>query len=232
MNTPSTHPSTPEARIYLLCGRRQHTCVNQAPRGTPTGHWALYSGWIVRPGGGYVKELNTYELYRLSAHLQPLRRLDETQPGSQYFHELVRAGDALRTFRDEFSRPYGICEESCQELLEIVVETLNLEYQTSQLGYQADLIRAALDVFDTVLSADLPRMATYVVPPRGLFSTRSLVDHADSALPASAREVLSDHVLRDLKQAGRCIAFVNYPLPPPFTCGALPNAPSASTTTS
>ncbi len=67
-------------------------------------------------------------------------------------------------------------------------------------------IKLSIDKMETVLSTELALAPIYSVPPRGVFSTDSLLDSADDVF-GDVKYKIPDDAIADTKQAGRCLAF-------------------------
>jgi len=163
-----------------------------------------------------MKKLNTHSLYTLGQRIQALTAL-EYKPGLTFndiFIRLIRAEIVLRTqVRGEFFSPslkrsagsvlralyaLGLPEEDSVE--EPKADTQIQAFQISVLTQKAK-------EFETVLANELPGLATYVVSPKGIFSTDDLIANAERQVPEKSREALSDKARADIQQAGKCLAF-------------------------
>jgi hypothetical protein len=72
---------------------------------------------------------------------------------------------------------------------------------------EAYTIKTALESFETVFSAELPTVDTYVVAPKGIYLTADLVERAEYALDEACRDVIPLNAVTDFNQAGRSLAF-------------------------
>ena len=61
--------------------------------------------------------------------------------------------------------------------------------------------------FETVLANELPGLATYVVSPKGIFSTDDLIANAERQISEKCRGALNEKARGDIQQAGKCLAF-------------------------
>jgi hypothetical protein len=69
------------------------------------------------------------------------------------------------------------------------------------------LVQEALGKFQTVFAEELPLVHTYSVSQKGAYSTPDLVDHAEIIFSAEMVKLLPADAIRDIQQAGRCLAF-------------------------
>jgi hypothetical protein len=153
-----------------------------------------------------MDEINLYSVYNLGARLDRLRDLKSSTKVDDVLEDLIWSRVALIRFRSRWFIPLGVCEAASERLLRLISE-IAANLKGEQLGEIAPQLYRALDTLETVMANELPKIASYIVPPRGLFSTDRLIRHAESALPDTSRDILSEHVVKDLQEAGRCIAF-------------------------
>lgn len=73
--------------------------------------------------------------------------------------------------------------------------------------HQAYVLRESAKSFETVLSAELQVMDTYLVSQKGTYSTPDLIDRAELMVPNQLRGDLPPQSIIDLQAAGRCLAF-------------------------
>jgi hypothetical protein len=65
----------------------------------------------------------------------------------------------------------------------------------------------AVAEFETIFFEETKLLATYLVAPKRNYSIRLLLNQAENEFPESVRRRLSPQTIRDIKDAGRCIAF-------------------------
>ncbi|WP_028969017.1 hypothetical protein [Sphingomonas sp. URHD0057] len=73
--------------------------------------------------------------------------------------------------------------------------------------YELNLILSKVEQFRTVLIADLRIMASFTVTRSGIFDVNQLVNCARNVLPTAAFIAVSEDVLKEVDDAGKCLAF-------------------------
>lgn len=112
-----------------------------------------------------------------------------------------------------------VCRKGASQVIkamESLNETLgkekNLKFDgplPQQFHYKTHEVVNAAREFQTVLSAELQTLATYHATQKGIYSTPDLIERADHIFPESIRQKLGDHVIEEIRQSGRCLAFDN-----------------------
>jgi hypothetical protein len=72
---------------------------------------------------------------------------------------------------------------------------------------EAATFKKAVSDFQIVLSAELQTIDAYYVKPKGIFSTRRLIESAELVFPEDAIALLPEEAKNDLRESGRCLAF-------------------------
>lgn len=72
----------------------------------------------------------------------------------------------------------------------------------------ATLVLAATK-FETILAAALQELPTYLAMPKGIYSTRLLIEQAENMFTESLRRKLPNQVKDEIRECGRCLAFNN-----------------------
>lgn len=83
--------------------------------------------------------------------------------------------------------------------------------------FELNAIVAKIEQFRTVLIADLRIAASFTVTKSGIFDVNQLVNCARNVLPPSGFIALADETLKEIDDAGRCLAF-NLPTACGFHC--------------
>lgn len=73
-------------------------------------------------------------------------------------------------------------------------------------GQRTVLLLAVFNV-RTIIMAEVPKLDTYLVSPKGLFSGPALIEDGAGMLPAGDRVNMPRSADADLKEAGKCLAF-------------------------
>ena len=57
------------------------------------------------------------------------------------------------------------------------------------------------------MKAECDSLATYAISQKGAYSTPDLIEHAENMIPETTRTLLPSAVIKDVQEAGRCLAF-------------------------
>ena len=165
---------------------------------------------------GPVKKLNTYDIYRFAMNVHPLTELEYAEGMKfgdvflklfnadfmlerQVEHETLfspslkrSAGAVLRAMFNLGKPPDGIWSASSDDPVD---------------NYKLKRVVEAAKNFETVLSNEMPGLATYYVSTKGIYSTDDLISHADLQIPESLRSLVEGKAVEDIQQAGKCLAY-------------------------
>ena len=165
---------------------------------------------------GPVKKLNTYDIYRFAMKVHPLTELEhvgemrfgeiflklynaESVLERQVEHETLfspslkrSAGAVLRAIFNLGKPPEGIWAVGPEDIVD---------------KYKLQRVVEAAKNFETVLSNEMPGLATYYVSTKGIYSTDDLISHADLQVPESLRPLVDEKAVEDIQQAGKCLAY-------------------------
>jgi hypothetical protein len=92
--------------------------------------------------------------------------------------------------------------------IDVLVTDLNKPLTTDELLAINDIAKKAKE-FETVLTAELETLATYNATQKGIYSTADLIEQAENVLPVSVLEKISQDVVQEIRESGRCLAFDN-----------------------
>jgi hypothetical protein len=166
-----------------------------------------------------MEKINEFRFYELSSTIHSLAVLpsDATQKYKEVWFEWMQARDLLMQVLSE--RPFNVCISAAINLRNTISavipnsfgEALTKAQSTAvedediptHLAYR---ISKAASEFETVLSAELQSMDTYLVSQKGSYRTPDLIERAEIIFPISIREDLSPETVADVRQAGRCLA--------------------------
>jgi hypothetical protein len=183
----------------------------------------LLSGPWFALGVGDMKRVNTFAFYYLGMKLAGAAEIKDGVPlNVDSFVSLIGARDAMRSFLDESVVQVRTCRAAAQAVLDaigpVVEKTRNspvtqggealapLSWAPLSWG-EAYAIRTSIGNFATVLGAELPTLDTYTVSQKAAYSTPDLIDHAELLLPEAVRMKLAPEAIKDMREAGRCLAF-------------------------
>jgi hypothetical protein len=162
-----------------------------------------------------MKRVNQYTFYQLGMILHPLTTVEEGLSLPQSVWELNKARAWVEFVLENQLFRIVVCQSAAQKLVDAIdavvpkktSEFSAIDPKRELTWYEAYSIRSAASEFETVFAAELPTFDTYIVSKKGIYSTADLVERADMAFDESARTYLSEEVLSDFRQAGRCLAF-------------------------
>jgi hypothetical protein len=162
-----------------------------------------------------MKKLNTHSIYILGQRVHSLTTLQykEGITLNDIFFTLIRAELALKAqvrgefFSPSLKRSAGVVLRALYALGIPEDDGPELKGETAIQSFQINFLSQKAKDFETVLANELPGLATYVVSPKGIFSTDDLISHAEMHVPEGCRTVLSDKAKEDIQQAGKCLAF-------------------------
>ncbi|MBI2836371.1 MAG: hypothetical protein HYX85_01595 [Chloroflexi bacterium] len=162
-----------------------------------------------------MQRLNCYSFFQLGTVLKPLEMIEEGKELMSVAYDIYVARIWLEWFLNDklvaitFSKNTGYnLLSALRQLVHGTVSEIPQEKSTYSLsGSDVYSIRNTLREFQIVLQTELGKMDTYFVSQKGIYSTSDLIEKADNILPPDILEVLPEPIVRDLRQAGRCLAF-------------------------
>jgi hypothetical protein len=178
-----------------------------------------------------MQRINQYWFYQLGMVIHPLADLKGGMPLQTVIIDIYYARDWLEYLLSDRFIPLVISKPAGRRLLSALDAVIQPPQPEPGVGIvvgdrdvappgeegeaaepvltfqQAYAITSALQVFETVLSAELQALASYFVSKKGIYETSDLIENADNALPDTIRATLTDEAKHDICQAGRCLAF-------------------------
>jgi HEPN domain-containing protein len=177
---------------------------------------------IPEHGGADVKLIDQYPLYELGSalrHLKDVAQRESATSVDQIF-ALFEGEHALNRLLAGEPVEIAFCRDATQSLLGHIASGISHFRDEQTRGVTAErpplpnwrmgTLRSGIDVFEHQFSAELKRMAIYLVPRRGIFDTERLVANADLHIPESVRGILGEFAIKEYREAGRCLAFGVY----------------------
>lgn len=163
-----------------------------------------------------MEKLNLPFFYQLGAQLNPLVKMKVTD---QNRLEVAFSAMALRDSINGllgWSVGVSVCRPSAAAVL-IATEEVVQWWRTTKLEDTAKPDRAIdgklrvlinkARTFETVLCEELMTLSAYSAAKKGIYSTGDLIEQADKVFPSSILDKLSPEVVREIKEAGKCLAF-------------------------
>lgn len=165
-----------------------------------------------------MKRVNTFAFYDLGGALRAAGDVKDGVPlDMDVFVKLYQARGAMKSFLEESVVQVRTCRAAGQAVLDAIDPIIekgrkNLMpkegEEPAQLQWgEAYAIRSAIGSFATVLGAELPTLDTYSVSQKAAYSTPDLIDHAEMLLPEAVRKKMAPEAIKDMREAGRCLAF-------------------------
>ena len=168
-----------------------------------------------------MQKVDEYQFYRLAKTIRPLAELPDaaTTVGNVFGQALTAKNVLASIYSDAFSHPLSVCKPACADLWRLLVEIVPDKFPEIAKGeaafdfereihqWQIAGIKKAVQDFETVLAAECQSLDTYFVSRKLAYDTRIPIDEAERLLPDATRRELPDTAIRDIQQAGRCIAF-------------------------
>jgi len=165
--------------------------------------------------GLLMKRINQDYFYKLGMAVHPLLLTSEDAVLQQIMYDLNGARNWLRYILENDLFTLVVSRNAAQEVIDAINRVLppaskdfgTITPDRKLIWIEAYRIREAVQEFETVFSAELPTLDTYIVSKKGIYSTADLIERAETAIDEEARAVVSPEALKDFKQAGRCLAF-------------------------
>lgn len=166
--------------------------------------------WFLIPlHGSNMQRINTAYFYILAQKLEPLKGITLNAPLYYANYMLLKkADDELSYFlRNPLMPPitsYGTGSALLTVIQKITTETFE-ENRTIQWG-EPEAIVEALNHFEISLQSDFAIRDTFIVSPKGAYSTTILAERGETAL-SSVIHVLVPSLAQDVHDGCRCLAF-------------------------
>jgi hypothetical protein len=122
----------------------------------------------------------------------------------------VAAKASLQSFKDEDLALLDAMEKPIKELQALIDEALGLLKNGGTIrveGGTERLLNQSVKDFEKILEAEAPTEHTYLVEQIRGFSIPILIAAADKNLAPSTLAVIGDEARKDIREAGRCLAF-------------------------
>lgn len=154
-----------------------------------------------------MKLVNFHYFYTLSRSLQQLNGLTADTPIIANWQALYGAEMALREFLQNDLLPPEASNESGQNLVRLLDKLTSDATRADNLSaYEIATIQNALRNFEAILEGEYRIKIVFALSKKGLYSLNQLAYHGDEMVPETVHAVMPE-ISRDLKDAGRCIAF-------------------------
>lgn len=167
--------------------------------------------WFWPVKGSQMEKVNVFPFYALGGILRSLKYIErDTKTGVVHLF-LLAPEKQLRSFINADFIPLPVSKEAASRLLFAMQQAMGdiNKIDIEKPFPQTDLteIQSLIDEFENVLSLEMPKLDIYRVSEKSIYSTSKLIERADSIIPESLREYVSELLINDLHEAGRCLAF-------------------------
>lgn len=185
-------------------------------RDKPTEHCDATPWRVLKSCGCEMKRINIYTFYVLGNAMRPLESVEEGSNYKDVWHELTSARNNIKNVIDNELIPLRTCRATAQKLINHITDVVPNDFNAAveeiskngKLNWsQAYYIKESAKEFRTILAAELQLVDTYSVSQKGSYSTPDLIDHAEITFSEEIRKRIPADSIRDIQQAGRCLAF-------------------------
>lgn len=171
---------------------------------------------MLKAKGNTVDKVNLPFFYRLGAQINTLTKTAPTPQNR--FNTLFAAWQVRESINGllGWGGRLSVCRTSGQALvkdIEAAVEMWNSAKQEdrsksdSPINKQIQNVIGKAKTFETVLCEELAMVSAYSVSKKGAYSTPDLIDTAENVFPVSVLETLNGEIIREVREAGKCLAF-------------------------
>jgi len=163
-----------------------------------------------------MDKINLPFFYQLGTQLNPLTKM-KAEPQNRI--AIYVAGFTARnnvTVLLNWTGGLKVCRASAQAFIAAMdgvqkwvtsakVEDYTKPNPITDLTFQQVIDKAK--TFETVLSEELLTLSAYSASQKGIYSTSDLIERAANAFPSSVLQKLSADTVREVTEAGKCLAF-------------------------
>ena len=158
-----------------------------------------------------MQRVNEYRFFELGAALERLKDLKQETLLWDAMFPCWETQRTLQLLLLDHAVSLRVCRPVAGKLLTQIATILPTPGTDSDpnkpIGAAAQGIGSALAELRTVLEAECPTLEIYSVSQKGAYSMSQLIEQAEVLIPESTRQRLDPEAIRDIQQAGRCLAF-------------------------
>ncbi|MEA2344010.1 MAG: hypothetical protein QOF63_2179 [Thermoanaerobaculia bacterium] len=159
--------------------------------------------------------VNLFGFYELGSALGKLEDVTEGASAHEFFLQSFYARVHLETALESKIIPLGTSRKAGEKLFAAVdalwTSLLKPGDRTDLItGSEAYAIATSKKEFETVLAAEMPGLATFFVQKKAIFDTADLIERADCIFSAEVLARMPSEAHKDIREAGRCLAFELY----------------------
>jgi hypothetical protein len=160
-----------------------------------------------------MQRINVQYFYLLASKLLPIRTLQAEAEILTVWSVLYDAERELQSFLNNPFLPPTTSHAAGNDLLKALSTLTTKPFEGDTPNYQVTLNQGdisnllnLLQCFEIVLQAEFSRRDIFAVSRKGLYSTTDLIEGGEGMVSESVREKMPE-LIRDLNDAGRCVAF-------------------------
>lgn len=166
-----------------------------------------------RCGGILLRPVNENFFYQFGAVLRPVIEMPHPVKLGEAFRVVYPAQGWVEWFLKDKVVPLSVCKGSGYKLLDAIKEIVSINQREDTkaddelefLNYYA--VTNAAKEFETVFTAELQTVDTYLISQTGIYKTSDLIEHAERIFPESVLATIPDHAVKDIRDCGKCLAF-------------------------
>jgi hypothetical protein len=201
-------------QLWSSLGLRQRPLDSDSP---------IFHGWTIRRiNDGHMKHLSVYDFYVLGRVLEALSQWPQDAEKANLASQAHRAHEQLTQAVDADS----VLLPASRDAARLIIQSLEMVFgenigkwnyesyafpdtgdNSEKIGVYAGLVGANIHRFETIFTADLPRMTVFAAESKGIYQTDKLIDSAEEHFLAAIRTRLPKQAKTDLHFAGKCLAF-------------------------
>jgi hypothetical protein len=165
-----------------------------------------------------MKRVNQYQFYQLATEIHSLTQLKDGGTSSEVWVACFQARAWLDFLLSGKLMPLVTSRKAAQQLRAAINEavpdssSMTRDERTQKLAQAVPAsatwqIRSTAQNFETAFAAEMETVDTYLISQKGIYFTNSLIEKAEEAFTEQVRAEFTAHVINDIRQAGKCLAF-------------------------
>lgn len=164
--------------------------------------------------GDDVKKVNLFEIYEFGSKIEAIAQIPDGSPMIAGRFVLWHAREHLEMM---ISTEAPLLSSSNRAARGLITEITNLvnkdihiflkQTESGNFDWRLASVKAAATTMVSVLSNDMPDIASYVVKQKGIYRTADLIEHAERQLSSIAQSSLPSQACVDIREAGKCLAY-------------------------
>jgi hypothetical protein len=167
-------------------------------------------------GNGLVDKINLPFYYELGAVLKPLVNLtppkygEDAEPKFRYWMTARSAASHVENLLGPGMRVSSATGSALLATIKAIddwsLEKMSEPWTWEERSAISTLIRQAT-AFEAVILAEMQQLPSYIVTQQGAYESERLINSTYEVFPLSVRPKLTAHVVKDISESGRCLAY-------------------------